>query len=111
LNRQLLPYSVRFRILNPRRPSPLRGSILVLLSLAAAYFLSGFPDTRPTLLIIIPAIVALAGSADTYRCVSHPHWDLYHAGVLLMLYMDLLSIFMILFLLIYPYMLWLTGGH
>jgi hypothetical protein len=28
-----------------------------------------------------------------------------------MLYMDLLAIFMILFLLVYPYMLWLTGGH
>ncbi|MBN9615723.1 MAG: hypothetical protein BGO25_09645 [Acidobacteriales bacterium 59-55] len=102
---------MRFRILNPRRPSPLRGSILVLTSLAAAYLLSGFPDTKPSILILIPALVALVGSADTYRCVSHPRWDLYHAGVLLMLYMDLLSIFMILFLLFYPYMLWLTGAH
>ncbi len=83
--------------------------MLVLLSLAGAYFLSGFPDARPTLLLIIPTVVAFIGSADTYRCVRHPQWDLYHAGVLLLLYMDLLAIFLILFLLLYPYMLWLTS--
>ncbi len=91
----------------------MRGSVLVLLSLAGAYFLSDFPNARPTLLLIIPTIVVFIGSADTYRCVrSRSHqWDLYHAGVLLMLYMDLLAIFLILFLLLYPYMLWLTSGR
>jgi len=104
---------VKTRIFNPRTHSPLRGSVLVLLSLTGAYFLSDFPDARPTLLLLIPTIVVFIGSADTYRCVRSrsPQWDLYHAGVLLMLYMDLLAIFLILFLLLYPYMLWLTSSR
>ena len=102
---------MRFAILNPRKASPLRGSALVVLSLGAAYLLSGFPDNHATLLLILPAIVAVIGSVDTYRCINHPRWDLYHLGVLLMLYMDLLAIFLILFFLLYPYMLWLTGAH
>ncbi len=104
---------MRTRIFNPRTHSPLRGSALVLLSLAGAYFLSDFPNARPTLLLLIPTIVVFIGSADTYRCVrsQNARWDLYHTGVLLMLYMDLLAIFLILFLLLYPYMLWLTSGR
>jgi hypothetical protein len=102
---------VRSRLLNPRKASPLRGSVLVLLSVGAAYLLSGFPDARATPLLIFPALVAFIGGADTYRSVHHPRWDLYHAGVLMLLYMDLLALFLILFLLFYPYMLWLTGGH
>ena len=83
----------------------------MLVSLAAAYLLSGFPNDRANPLIIIPAIVAIVGGGDTLRCMRCPHWDLFHAGVLLCLFMDLLSICLILFLLLYPYMLWLTGGH
>ncbi len=99
------------RILNPQRRSLLRGNILVLLSLGVAYLLSGFPNNRANLFLILPAIVAAVGSFDTFRCMRRPQWDLFHAGVLLCLYMDLLAICLILFLLLYPYMLWLTGEH
>ncbi|HEV2709782.1 MAG TPA: permease [Edaphobacter sp.] len=102
---------MRSRVFNPRRTSVLRGSVLVLLSLGAAYLLSGFPNDRRNPLLVIPACIAILGAADTLRCMSCPQWDLFHAGVLLCLYMDLLSICLILFLLLDPYMLWLTGGH
>ena len=102
---------MRSRILNPHMPSVLRGSALVLASLGVAWLLSDFPNNRATPLLIIPAIVAVIGGADTFRCMRHPRWDLFHLGVLLCLYMDLLAICLILFLLLYPYMLWLTGGH
>jgi hypothetical protein len=102
---------MRSRVFNPRKTSVLRGSALVLLSLGAAYLLSGFPNDRRTLLLVFPACTAILGAADTLRCMSCPQWDLFHAGVLLCLYMDLLSICLILFLLLDPYMLWLTGGH
>jgi hypothetical protein len=102
---------MRSRVFNPHKTSVLRGSALVLLSLGAAYLLSGFPNDRRTPLLVLPACIAIIGGADTLRCMSRPQWDLFHAGVLLCLYMDLLSICLILFLLLDPYMLWLTGGH
>lgn len=102
---------VKSRVLNPHRTSVLRGSVLVLASLAFAYHLSAFPTNHATPELIIPAIVAIIGGIDTLRCMRHAHWDLFHAGVLLCLYMDLLAICLILFLLLYPYMLWMTGGH
>ena len=102
---------MRSRILNPRKASLLRGSILVLISLGVAYLLSGFPNDRANPFLILPACIAIIGSADTFRCMQRPQWDLFQAGVLLCLYMDLLSVCLILFLLLYPYMLWLTGGH
>ena len=102
---------MRSRIFNPRRASLIRGSVLVLLSLGAAYLLSGFPTNRATPLLIIPAFVALIGGADTLRCMRRRKWDLFQAGVLLCLYMDLLAVCLILFLLLYPYMLWLTTSQ
>ena len=104
-------HSVRTRIFNPHKVSLLRGSALVLASLAVAYLLSGFPNDHANAFLILPACVAIVGSADTFRCMRRPQWDLFHAGVLLCLYMDLLAICLILFLLLYPYMLWLTGEH
>jgi len=101
---------VRFTILNPRARSLLRGNLLVLGSLLAAFFLSGFPRNRPTLLLVIPALFALWGTVDTVRCVQ-PRWSFYHGGVLLCIYMDLMAVSMILFFLLYPYMHWLTASH
>lgn len=102
---------MRSRVFNPHRTSLLRGSTLVLGSLAIAYLLSGFPNNRANPLLVLPAIAAIIGSADTFRCIRRARWDLFHVGVLLCLYMDLLAVCLILFLLLYPYMLWLTGEH
>jgi len=88
--------------LDLRRKSLLRGTTLVLGSLAAAFLLAHFPANRPTLLILIPTATALAGGYETLRCVQR-RWSLYHAGVMFALYMDIMAIAMILFLLFFPY--------
>ena len=93
---------------NPRFRSVVRGNVLVLASLAASFLLSDFPHNRPTLLLIIPAVVSLAGTVDTIRCMQ-PRWSFYHGGVLLCIYMDLMAVSMILFFLFYPYLLWLSS--
>jgi hypothetical protein len=90
--------------LNPRRRSLWRGNLLVLGSLLAAVRLSDFPRSRATLLLAIPAALALLGTFETVRCMQ-PRWNFYHGGVLLCIYMDLLAISLILFLLFSPYFL------
>jgi hypothetical protein len=77
---------------------------------AAALLLSHFPHNHPTPLIVLPALVAILGMLDTVRCMQ-PRWNFYHGGVLLCIYMDLMAICLILFLLLYPYMLWMTSSH
>ncbi len=99
---------MKLRILNPRCPSLLRGSALVLLSLGVAILLSRFPQNHATPLLIFPALAAVAGMADTTRCMK-PSWSFYHVGVLLCLYMDLMAICLILFFLFYPYAGWITS--
>ena len=96
------------RPLNPRKRSLLRGCLLVLASLGAAILISGFPRNRATLFLILPTLAAIAGTADTVRCMQ-PRWSFYHGGVLLLIYMDLMALCMILFLLLYPYAQWMVS--
>ena len=93
-----------FAVFNLRRRSLVRGNLLVLCSFAAAFPLSGFPRGRPTLLLLIPAVLALLGTFDTLRCMQ-PRWSFYHGGVLLCVYMDLMAVCLILFFLLFPYVL------
>jgi hypothetical protein len=88
--------------LNPRQPSLLRATLLVLMSLLAAIRLSDFPHNHATPLLILPALVAMAGTADTVRCMQR-RWSFYHAGIILCIYMDLMAVAIILFCLFYPY--------
>lgn len=91
-----------------RAHSLLRGNLLVLGSLFVALVIAHFPHNRPTLFLILPAVVAAYGMYDTLRCLGR-RWNLYHAGVMLCVYMDMLSLTMILFLLLYPYMHWISN--
>jgi hypothetical protein len=100
--------SVIPRILNPRIRSLLRGAVLVLLSLGVAILMSDFPNNRATPWLLLPAIVAGAGTVDHVRCMS-TKWSWYHGGVILLIYMDLMAIGLILFFLLYPYAKWLTA--
>ena len=93
-----------FAFFNLRRRSLVRGNLLVLGSFFAAFPISGFPNTRATLLLIIPAGLALFGTFDTVRCMQ-PRWGFYHGGVLLCLFMDMLAVCLILFFLFFPYIL------
>ena len=79
---------------------------MVLLSLVASLFLSNFPQNRPNLFLIIPAIIASIGTVDTIRCMQR-RWSFYHGGVLLLIYMDLMALCMILFLFLYPWGDWI----
>ncbi|HSU19001.1 MAG TPA: hypothetical protein VLI45_04590 [Acidobacteriaceae bacterium] len=89
-------------IFNPRVHSLPRASFLVLGSLVLAVPLSHFPQIRRDPFIVFPAIIALIGTADTIRCIQR-RWNLYHAGVILCIYMDLMTVVLILFFLLYPY--------
>ncbi|HEY6412989.1 MAG TPA: permease [Edaphobacter sp.] len=100
--------SVNF--LNPRHTSLVRGSALVLLSLGIAFLLSDFPQNHATPLLALPALAAAIGTVDTIRCMQ-PRWSLYHGGVLLLIYMDLMALCMILFFLLYPYAAWITRSE
>jgi hypothetical protein len=95
-----------FSALNPRNRSLPRGTALVLGSLILAFLMAGFPDDRPSLKLVIPALVAALGTWDTMRCLQH-RWSFYHGAVVLLIYMDIMALFMILFLLLYPYGKWL----
>lgn len=94
-------------MVNLRKKSLLRGTCLVLGSLALAFYWAGYPEAHPEPRLILPAVAAFAGTIDTGRCLRLK-WSFYHAGVMLLLYMDIMALVMILFLLLYPYDGWLT---
>ena len=101
---------MKISLFNPRKRSLLRGSLLVLLSLAGSLLISGFPLVRTNPFLVLPALIALLGIADTVRCMQR-RWSFYHGGVLLCLYMDLMAITLVLFFLLYPYLLWLAQAR
>jgi len=89
-------------ILNPRVHSLLRASTLVLGSLVVAIPLSHYPQIQRAPLLVIPVLIAFAGTADTVRCIQR-RWSFYHAGVMLCIYMDMMTLSLMLFFLFYPY--------
>ncbi len=88
-----------------RTRSLLRGTALVLASLASSFAISGFPDDRPSPLQLIPLLLAVWGMIETLRCLQR-RWNLYHGAVMVLLYSDLLALLMILFLFLSPYGHW-----
>jgi hypothetical protein len=92
--------------LNLRSRSLVRGTALVLASLAVSFIFSGFPQVHTAWPIAFAALAALWGTWETSRCLRL-RWSFYHGGVLLLLYMDVMALTMILFLLFYPYAQWI----
>ncbi len=76
-------------------------------SIGLGYYWSGLPEARATLLLVIPLLLAMMGTADTIRCLQK-RWNCYHAGVLLLIYADLMAVVMLGFLLTYPFVLWIS---
>ena len=110
---------IRFRYLGLRsRPaffdlrhrSLSRGNVMVLSSLLVSVLLSDFPHNHATMLLLLPALVAIAGTAETVRCMQR-RWSYYHAGVILCIYMDLMAVAMIFFFLVYPYWHFLAAAQ
>jgi hypothetical protein len=99
------PPQMTSTVFHLRSRSLLRGTMLVLISLAASFYFSGFPQDRRAPILLIPALLSLYGTYETIRCLRL-RWSFYHGGVLLLVYMDILVIVLILFLLLYPYTDW-----
>jgi hypothetical protein len=91
-------------VLRLRQPSLVRGIVLSLGAFAVSLRLAGFPHIellhRSNWQIAVLA-AGLWGLAETARCLKRK-WSLYHAGVLILLYTDLLILTMIIFLAVYP---------
>ncbi len=96
-------------LFNLRRRSLVRGNGLVFASLLVAVLLSDFPHNRATLFLLLPTATAIAGTAETVRCLQR-RWSFYHAGVMLCVYMDLMAVSIITFLLVYPYWRFLSSA-
>jgi hypothetical protein len=92
-----------FAVFHASRPSLIRANALVLGSFFATYLLSGFPRTPAHPLLLIPVLLAAAGTVDTARCLT-PRRDLHYAGIILCLFMDLLALTLIFFFFLFPYL-------
>lgn len=94
----------RTTIFRLRRPSLLRGIALSLIAFASSLRLGGFPNINAlhsSHWQIVAALVAFWGMVETARCLGR-RWTLYHAGVLLLLYTDLMILAMAVVLFLYP---------
>lgn len=97
----MLPRPIVFRL---ERRSIVRAIALSLGAFAASLRLAGFPhieDLHGSRWQIAALMVAVWGMAETARCIGRK-WSLYHAGILLLLYANLMIIAMIVFLVFYP---------
>lgn len=87
-----------------RQRSLLRGVVLSLSAFFASLLLAGFPrieNLRGSHWQILALFAAAWGMGETARCLRGT-WSLYHAGVLLLLYSDLMILTLIVFLVAYP---------
>lgn len=94
----------RTTILHPARPSLLRGILLSVGAFAYSLRLGGFPDLtalHASRWQLVPAALALGGLLETIRCIER-RWSFYQAGILILLYSELMILTMAVFLMFYP---------
>ena len=95
---------LRSSIFRLRQKSLIRAILLSLGAFAASLRLAGFPDIRAlhgSSWQILALLVAAWGMAETARCLQR-RWSFYHAGVLILLYVDLMILAGIVVLLAVP---------
>jgi hypothetical protein len=95
--------AARPSILRLRQRSLARGILLALGALAASMRFAGFPRIDALhgshgQMLCVP--VVFLAMFETARCLDRK-WSLYHAGVLILLYSELMILAMVLFLWIY----------
>ena len=93
----------RLRIFRLRQPSLARGVLLALGALAASLSLAGLPFVdapRASPWQILAAAIVFWGMVETARCLGR-RWSLYHAGVLILLYSELMILALTLFFWVY----------
>jgi hypothetical protein len=91
----LLPHPHPFQL---RQRSLVRGVLLALGAFAMSLRLAGFPDIHnlhgsPWQFVAVP--IACWAMVETARCLKRK-WSLYHAGVLILLYTELMILAMVL---------------
>ena len=87
-----------------RHRSLVRGIVLSLGAFVASLLLAGFPHIERlhrSPWQVAALIAAIWGMFETGRCLRG-RWSLYHAGVLILLYSDLMILTLIVFLVAYP---------
>jgi hypothetical protein len=93
----------RLNLFRLRRHSLARGVLLALGALLASLRLAGFPLTaapHASPWQIVLALVVFWGMVETARCLDR-RWSFRHAGVLILLYSELMILLLVLFLWIY----------
>ncbi len=86
-----------------RQRSLVRGVLLALAAFAASLLAAGFPHAdalHGSRCQVVLAPVVFLGMLDTARCLGHRR-NLYYAGVLILLYSELMILAMVLFLWLY----------
>ena len=87
-----------------RKKSLVRGVGLCLGAFVASLRLAGFPDTQhlhASAWQLLPVLAAAWGMVETARCLGR-NWSLHHAGVLILLWSELMILAMTVFLWVYP---------
>jgi hypothetical protein len=93
-----------FAIFHLRQKSLVRGVALSLGAFIASLRLAGFPaieNLHSSYWQIVLLFVEAWGMGEIARCLQR-RWSLYHGGVLLLLYADLMILAMMVFLVAYP---------
>lgn len=86
-----------FSIFRLRQKSLVRALVLSLGSFMASLRLAGFPhieNLHGSHWQIVALLVAAWGMGETVRCL-HRKWDLYHAGILILVYTNLMILTLI----------------
>jgi hypothetical protein len=87
-----------------RQRSLVRGIVLAVGAFALSLRLGGFPNINAlhsSHWQIVSALLAFWGMVETSRCLGR-RWTLYHAGVLILLYTDLMILAMAVVLFLFP---------
>jgi hypothetical protein len=94
---------LRSPIFRIRRRSLVRGILLALGALAASLRLAGYPHLdapHASHWQILPVLAAGWAMVETARCLGR-RWSFYHAGVLILLYAELMILALALFFWLY----------
>ena len=95
---------LRLTIFRLRQRSLVRGIVLSLAAFISSLLLAGFPhieELHGSPWQFAALLAAAWGMAETGRCMRGK-WSLYSAGVLILLYSDLVILMLIVFLVAYP---------
>ena len=94
----------RTNLFNLRRRSLVRGIFLCVAAFLISLRLSGFPDVNALHLShwqIVPVLMSCWSMVETMRCAERT-WSLYYAGVLILLYSEVMILGMAVFLFFFP---------